>query len=128
MDEQTIYDTVCAHLAQQKQRAASNGKCLYRTPDGMRCAVGCLIPDELYDPRMDDPYLFSTAIESVINEFPQLCSLFSNVRPILLIKLQEVHDSQRHIGDPDGLRERLSEVAKELGLTPGAEQAITEWH
>lgn len=30
-----------------------NGRCMYRTPEGGKCAVGCLIPDELYESRFD---------------------------------------------------------------------------
>lgn len=31
-----------------------NGGCRYRTPEGHRCAIGCLIPDDKYDPKIDD--------------------------------------------------------------------------
>jgi hypothetical protein len=43
------------HLATQKARAWSedNGTCGYRTETGLMCAVGCLIPDELYDPEIE---------------------------------------------------------------------------
>ena len=54
MTAQEIYDTVLAHL--RKQGRASRtiaGGCRYRGPDGTACAVGCLIPDELYDHRIE---------------------------------------------------------------------------
>lgn len=31
----------------------NGGKCMYRTSDGHKCAVGCLIPDEEYAPHME---------------------------------------------------------------------------
>jgi hypothetical protein len=51
---QELFDTVATHLLGQK-KAAKNaaGLCCYRSPDGLRCAVGCLIPDEVYDPSLE---------------------------------------------------------------------------
>lgn len=31
------------------------GQCMYRTTDNRRCAVGCLIPDALYDESFENP-------------------------------------------------------------------------
>lgn len=31
----------------------SSASCVYRTEDGRKCAVGCLIPDTKYDPRFE---------------------------------------------------------------------------
>lgn len=36
--------------------------CRYRMEDGSKCAVGCLIPDELYDSSFDDGELFPEMI------------------------------------------------------------------
>lgn len=32
----------------------SNGNCVYRGPNGTKCAVGMFIPDNKYDEHMDD--------------------------------------------------------------------------
>ena len=54
MTEQEIFDTVLTHLREQGKAAATDdGGCRYRGPDGTACAVGCLIPDELYDPVIE---------------------------------------------------------------------------
>jgi hypothetical protein len=60
MTRREIFETVKNHLLTQGKKAwvfqddpDQPGPCLYRTDDGLRCAVGCLIPDELYDPRME---------------------------------------------------------------------------
>ena len=38
------------HLRQQgKPSVGPNGACLYRGPDGTKCAIGALIPDECYN-------------------------------------------------------------------------------
>lgn len=50
MKDQEIYDKVAEALL--KQGCASVGEdstCLYRGPNGTRCAIGHLMPDESYD-------------------------------------------------------------------------------
>lgn len=52
--KQQIFDYVYKFLYKQGKRAADkNGGCKYRTHDGLKCAVGCIIPDELYSPIME---------------------------------------------------------------------------
>jgi hypothetical protein len=47
--KQEIFDTVARHLLTQNARAEDEGgDCLYRTPEGLMCAAGCLIPDAAY--------------------------------------------------------------------------------
>lgn len=55
---QTTFDKIVEHLRKQKTKAISaTAGCCYRSghqPDGvMRCAAGCLIPDEIYRPFME---------------------------------------------------------------------------
>ena len=58
MTQQEIFDTVLAHLRKQGRASVNNVDymelCLYRGPGGTACAVGCLIPDELYDPLIEN--------------------------------------------------------------------------
>lgn len=51
-----IVELVTKHLLAQGKRSKEAGtlKCLYRGPHGLRCAIGCLIPDELYKDWFDD--------------------------------------------------------------------------
>ena len=54
MTGQEIFDSVLAHLRKQGDASLNaSGKCAYRGEGGTACAVGCLIPDELYDPRIE---------------------------------------------------------------------------
>lgn len=52
---QELFNKVIAHLTEQNARAvARNGdSCRYRSAAGLKCAIGCLIPDELYDPSIE---------------------------------------------------------------------------
>lgn len=49
MNKQEIFDKVYMELLKQKVPSMHNGRCLYRGPNGTKCAIGHLIPDELYD-------------------------------------------------------------------------------
>ncbi len=56
MEPQKAFDTMVTHLRKQgEQSKVSEGtKCLYRSDMGLKCAVGCLIPDGDYDPEMEE--------------------------------------------------------------------------
>jgi hypothetical protein len=52
--KQQVFDQVVKHLLKQGKRAYQEGKgCRYRTDDGLKCAVGCLLPDAAYTPDME---------------------------------------------------------------------------
>lgn len=72
--------------------------CLYRHPDGYKCLVGHLIPDELYRPRTY-PHL-------PVDVLPERDNL-------MLSRLQRVHDLA---SDSQGLVENLKEFATRHNL------------
>ena len=48
MNIQEIFDTVSVHLLTQNEKSQESDfyrSCLYRGPNGTKCAVGCLIKD-----------------------------------------------------------------------------------
>jgi hypothetical protein len=50
MTRKEVYDKVMTHLAGMSQPSVnSDGKCAYRGTGGRMCAVGCLIPDNVYN-------------------------------------------------------------------------------
>jgi hypothetical protein len=52
--EQEIFDQVVTHLITQgKTSMNKKGNCVYRSPEGLKCAAGCLIADDEYLPIMD---------------------------------------------------------------------------
>lgn len=53
MTHQEIFDFVWTKLCEQGAKSYENGKCRYRTSTRLKCAVGHLIPDDLYDPAME---------------------------------------------------------------------------
>jgi len=61
MTRQEIFDKVAKHLLTQNAKARGDVEtggpsgCLYYDSEtGRKCAIGCLIPQDQYDPRMED--------------------------------------------------------------------------
>lgn len=52
--KQAIFDAAVQGLNEQKAFSAIDGnQCQYRSPNGNKCAVGFLIPEGNYDPKME---------------------------------------------------------------------------
>lgn len=52
---QEVFDIVAKHLLTQNAKSSQSDKiCQYRSSDGKVCAAGCLIPDEHYNPRIEN--------------------------------------------------------------------------
>lgn len=88
MTKQETFDIVVAHLRRQGQKSklkTGKIKCLYRGPRGLKCAAGCLIPDELYSPEMEGKTWWQ-----LTTKYPQLNELGHDLR--LVDVLQATHD------------------------------------
>ena len=53
MTNQEIFTKVKNHLLTQNRKATEWGICRYRTTNGLKCAVGCLIPDKEYTDKIE---------------------------------------------------------------------------
>ena len=106
MTGQEIFDGVLAHLRKQGKASVNDvGKCAYRGEGGTACAVGCLIPDELYDPRIEN-----WGVGSILNmrthgvgidetevyreALSRIASHLGQENEALLADLQSAHDNQ----------------------------------
>lgn len=106
ISNQEAFDKVARHLLTQKRKSiGSKGGCCYRTNEGLRCAIGCLIPDELYDRRLEGFYV------SELREL--LRKIINNPHMGLLSELQHIHD-QREVEDWEPL---LRDVAVKFKLS-----------
>ncbi len=85
MTKQQIFDTVVNHFKAQKVQAVYEDTCVYRAPDGKRCAAGILIPDKYYRETMEG---HSFGRMGVTGQLPK--SLTRNTP--LIEQLQTVHD------------------------------------
>lgn len=55
MDKQEIFNKAIRALHAQPQKSYDEftGTCFYRGPEGIKCAIGHLIPDEEYNPKFE---------------------------------------------------------------------------
>lgn len=109
LTSQEIFDTVAAHLIKQGHKSKrSDNFCLYRGPDGDKCAIGILITDDEYSQEME-----SNAVQSLESSgfLPKRLKPHLN----LLYDLQVSHDE--HFFNVDELRLRLRVVANRHKLS-----------
>ena len=98
MTPQEIFDTVAKHLFAQGRRATIretdiygevSAACRYRAEDGTKCAVGALIPDEVYDPKME-----GYDVDCVLSSDPGYLPEWMHDNAELLRALQTAHDAE----------------------------------
>lgn len=82
--EQEVFDQVAAHLLTQRQKSQiSSGDCAYLAPNGLKCAAGCLIGEEEYDPGFE-----TWGWHSLVKK-----GLVPNEHKWFILDLQALHDS-----------------------------------
>lgn len=92
--KQELFDKVSFHLLTQKRKSQKKDKygawgCLYRGEKGTTCAIGCLIPDEEYDRKME-----GTSVQGLFRQKIAPKSLKKYSKYIYLAQeLQDIHDA-----------------------------------
>lgn len=108
MTKPEIFAKVRKHLLSQNAKAMLPNKdtCAYRAPDGKMCAVGCLIPDEMYYPELEG---------NGIGDMPWgFVEYFGKDNIDFLGDLQDIHDNY----EPTLWPELLDGIAHDHGLIP----------
>lgn len=114
---QQIFDKVVTHLRTQKIPSIEAGDCLYRGPNGLKCAVGALITDEAYKDSLEDlPVREKLVMEALVNSgvLYEECLKHDSVESDkidLLADLQHLHDTCMFDGE-EYFEEELLKVAK----------------
>jgi len=104
MTEQEIFNTVFLGLKGQGfVRSIRAGMCMYRGPNGLKCAVGHLIPDEKYEKDFEFGPLYNVANAIGLKKFV-----------LFLSDLQSVHDRNPN---PGLMEAELHAFAESRGLT-----------
>jgi hypothetical protein len=147
MTNQEVFDTVVTHLLAQGVKSESETGCMYRGPHNLKCAVGCLIPDELYDsiiegsnlsafydPKMANDFVNNQHVlgtnKIALKDFVLVAEKISehlelntrDDRTVLLEKLQDAHDS--YFSNKANLKLRLLKIAQGFGLSTDILEAI----
>lgn len=125
LTEQEVYSTVRHHLLTQMKQAADvfevelspidrtvETSCRYRTAEGLTCAVGCLIPDNLYDESLE-----GSVASGVLDTLQLELNMTWDERrrwSAFLDDLQVIHDQSQ----PEHWETQLNNFAKCRGLQP----------
>ena len=126
MGKQAILTKVWKHLRKQGAKcvAGPDESCAYRGTNGMQCAIGALIPDELYDQYLEgmgaecfiDPSCLDKTSSTNQRRFPvieKIRPLFAkNIPEGFLSGLQQIHDYH----DVARWERSLTEFADKHGL------------
>ena len=109
MNNQQAFTIVARHLLTQNSASLDKGgdNCLYRGTDNKKCAIGCLIPDELYTADME-----GIAVTSLLTKFSSLGQLFKDIYPSMLDDLQTIHDYRQ----VESWKTELQKLAATLNL------------
>jgi len=105
--EQQVFDQVASHLLIQNERAEYGGACVYHlelSDRTLKCAAGCLISDEEYDPEFEDSCWENLAATERVTDH----------HSALIAELQGCHDDT----DPVDWPELLYEIAARWELSP----------
>ena len=109
MNNQEFFDKTMEHLRKQGVPSARGASCLYRGPEGTRCAIGFHIPDELYKPEME-----GKGVGNLLGHHPELRPLFKGVSEELMEELQLLHDND--LGT-SYFEEQVEKIANRYHLT-----------
>jgi hypothetical protein len=89
--------------------------CVYRGEGGKMCAIGCQLPDDLYEPSMECKPV--VRLLKVLRARTRVGNYFGHVDTRLLTDLQGAHDWAIGVLHGRDLAERLRDVAHHWGLT-----------
>lgn len=124
MNRQESFNHICRNLiaasapSVYRDDTIEETKCQYRGEDGAKCAVGWLIPDDLYNPHMEGKTVLRLFVDHPeLQEEPT----FKAWTSYLLCELQEMHDNaavEWHPGMDWGsiMRANLTEFATRNNL------------
>lgn len=114
MTKKEIFEKVRTHLLAQNEKSymkdVAYSKCRYRTDDGLKCAIGCLIPNEKYDFKFET----TSFIELFLNQLKFLLpeDLEEPDGVMFLRNLQVIHDAY----SPSEWTDRLEKFREENKL------------
>ena len=90
MTNEEIFEKVKTHLLTQNAKSMIDGTCLYYGPNGLKCAVGCLIEDEHFDPEHNGKLVSDEVVLQMLHKSG--IDAHGTGTLSLLRKLQFLHD------------------------------------
>lgn len=101
---QQVFDHVATHLLTQNAKSVDClDSCMYKSPEGLKCAAGCLIADDEYNEEMEDVVWRMLVRRGVVPE----------AHMELIGDLQDCHDDHM----PENWKNGLERIAKYRNLS-----------
>ena len=102
---QEVFDFVTSCLLRQGRKSVNEiGMCKYRSPEGLKCAAGWLLSDEIYAPDLEYKNWYD--IVDVLGLTRKHCELIN--------ECQIIHDSY----EPEDWKEQFNKLAERFSLNP----------
>jgi hypothetical protein len=120
LTEQQIFNRVWTHLNKQGDVSYGVGGCRYRGPGGTSCAVGCLIPDDLYEDWMEGLAVSAPEMKPTLYEAGLIRDPFGRTLD-LLCALQYAHDTILKSHGLEDWRNEMGMIARKYGIEVPAE-------
>ena len=109
---QAQFDTIAEHLLTQNCKSLDrSGECVYRGPNGAKCAIGAIIPPEAYKPNMEGENVMQL-LEQDLAPVLELADAGPVSTELFYIDMQNIHDAS----EPEHWPKLLAESALERGL------------
>jgi hypothetical protein len=114
VEAQELYDYIVEAIVKQgRPSVGDNDRCLYRGPDGLKCAAGHVIPDSMYLPVAME----NAGVDAIHNQNGLPKSLIPHVD--LMCFLQNAHDGNSNRVDfLSGFLRSAKNTAVEFNLKP----------
>ncbi|OQB08945.1 MAG: hypothetical protein BWY21_00997 [Parcubacteria group bacterium ADurb.Bin216] len=117
--QQEIFNIVIQGFKKQDWMPSyADGRCFYREPSGLQCAAGMLIPDEIYDAKMEQNCITGLATKLRERNWKYLPEMS------FIQDLQSIHDyaaidsmNQRDSAKKDILKKSFKDFAAKRQLT-----------
>ena len=92
MSMREIFNKVEKHLLKQNKRSIRVGSCKYRTDEGLSCAVGCLMTDDMYSHTFEGESVRATEVVEALAPIIGVSPIHRAKKLDLLYRLQGIHD------------------------------------
>ena len=96
MSVREIFYKVEKHLLKQNEKSMDSGSwCMYRSDNGLSCAVGCLMTDDIYRPSFEGESVRDSSIMEALTPIVGVNEDKRELKLYLLRELQVVHDESQ---------------------------------
>ena len=96
MSVREIFNKVEKHLLKQNERSYDKGLargCRYRNDQGLTCAVGCLMTDDMYEPTFEGESVRDKYVTEALTPIIGVNKVKKEDKLELLSRLQKIHDA-----------------------------------